>query len=37
MDATDWDTDEFDRHLHVNLTGMSNALAAVLGRVAKPS
>jgi NADP-dependent 3-hydroxy acid dehydrogenase YdfG/uncharacterized protein YndB with AHSA1/START domain len=31
MDATDWDTDEFDRHLHVNLTGMSNALAAVLG------
>jgi NAD(P)-dependent dehydrogenase (short-subunit alcohol dehydrogenase family) len=30
MDPSDWDTDVFDRHLQVNLTGMSNAIAAVL-------
>jgi NAD(P)-dependent dehydrogenase (short-subunit alcohol dehydrogenase family) len=30
MDARTWDTDVFDRHLQVNLVGMSNAIAAVL-------
>jgi NAD(P)-dependent dehydrogenase (short-subunit alcohol dehydrogenase family) len=30
MDPADWDTDLFDRHVRVNLTGMSNAIAAVL-------
>jgi NAD(P)-dependent dehydrogenase (short-subunit alcohol dehydrogenase family) len=30
MDPIDWDTDLFDTHMHVNLTGMSNAIAAVL-------
>ncbi len=30
MDPGDWDTDLFDRHVQVNLTGMSNAIAAVL-------
>jgi len=30
MDPADWDTDVFDQHLRVNLTGMSNAIAAVL-------
>ena len=30
MDPADWDTDVFDQHLQVNLTGMSNAIAAVL-------
>jgi NADP-dependent 3-hydroxy acid dehydrogenase YdfG/uncharacterized protein YndB with AHSA1/START domain len=30
MDATEWDTAEFDRHLQVNLAGLSNTLAAVL-------
>ena len=30
MDPSDWDTDVFDRHIQVNLTGMSNAIAAVL-------
>jgi NAD(P)-dependent dehydrogenase (short-subunit alcohol dehydrogenase family) len=30
MDPGDWDTDVFDRHIQVNLTGMSNAIAAVL-------
>ena len=30
MDPADWDTDLFDQHLRVNLTGMSNAIAAVL-------
>jgi NAD(P)-dependent dehydrogenase (short-subunit alcohol dehydrogenase family) len=30
MDARDWDTDVFDRHIQVNLTGMSNAIAALL-------
>ena len=30
MDPSDWDTDLFDRHVQVNLTGMSNAIAAVL-------
>jgi NAD(P)-dependent dehydrogenase (short-subunit alcohol dehydrogenase family) len=30
MDATAWDTEVFDRHLRVNLNGMSNTLAAVL-------
>jgi NAD(P)-dependent dehydrogenase (short-subunit alcohol dehydrogenase family) len=30
MDATAWDTEVFDRHLRVNLGGMSNTLAAVL-------
>lgn len=29
-DVDSWDTDDFDRHLKVNLTGMSNAIAAVL-------
>jgi NADP-dependent 3-hydroxy acid dehydrogenase YdfG/carbon monoxide dehydrogenase subunit G len=29
-DATAWDTEEFDRHLQVNLSGLSNTLAAVL-------
>ena len=29
-DLQAWDTDEFDRHVRVNLTGMSNAVAAVL-------
>jgi NAD(P)-dependent dehydrogenase (short-subunit alcohol dehydrogenase family) len=30
MDPADWDTDVFDQHLRVNLTGTSNAIAAVL-------
>jgi NAD(P)-dependent dehydrogenase (short-subunit alcohol dehydrogenase family) len=30
MDPADWDTEVFDRHVHVNLCGMSNAIAAVL-------
>jgi NAD(P)-dependent dehydrogenase (short-subunit alcohol dehydrogenase family) len=30
MDPGDWDTDVFDRHIQVNLTGMSNSIAAVL-------
>jgi NAD(P)-dependent dehydrogenase (short-subunit alcohol dehydrogenase family) len=30
MDPADWDTGVFDEHLRVNLTGMSNAIAAVL-------
>jgi NAD(P)-dependent dehydrogenase (short-subunit alcohol dehydrogenase family) len=30
MDPSDWDTDVFDRHIQVNLTGMSNAIAAIL-------
>jgi NAD(P)-dependent dehydrogenase (short-subunit alcohol dehydrogenase family) len=30
MDPASWDTEVFDRHLAVNLTGMSNAIAAVL-------
>jgi NAD(P)-dependent dehydrogenase (short-subunit alcohol dehydrogenase family) len=30
MTATDWDTETFDRHVQVNLVGMSNAIAAVL-------
>jgi NAD(P)-dependent dehydrogenase (short-subunit alcohol dehydrogenase family) len=30
MDAGAWDTEVFDRHLRVNLTGMSNVFAAVL-------
>ncbi len=30
MDPSDWDTELFDRHMQVNLTGMSNAIAAVL-------
>lgn len=30
MTAAQWDADAFDRHLQVNLGGMSNALAAVL-------
>jgi NAD(P)-dependent dehydrogenase (short-subunit alcohol dehydrogenase family) len=30
MDPRSWDTDVFDRHLQVNLTGMSNSIAAVL-------
>jgi NAD(P)-dependent dehydrogenase (short-subunit alcohol dehydrogenase family) len=30
MDPTDWDTEVFDQHLRVNLSGMSNAIAAVL-------
>jgi NAD(P)-dependent dehydrogenase (short-subunit alcohol dehydrogenase family) len=30
MDATAWDTEVFDQHLRVNLSGMSNTLAAVL-------
>jgi short-subunit dehydrogenase len=30
MDPADWDTDVFDQHLRVNLTGMSNSIAAVL-------
>ena len=30
MTATDWDTEAFDRHVQVNLIGMSNAIAAVL-------
>ena len=29
-DPFDWDTDDFDRHLSVNLTGTSNTIAAVL-------
>ena len=29
-DVHAWDTGDFDRHLQVNLTGMSNAIAAVL-------
>ncbi len=30
MDPSNWDTELFDRHMQVNLTGMSNAIAAVL-------
>lgn len=30
MDPSAWDTELFDKHLRVNLTGMSNTLAAVL-------
>ena len=30
MDAHAWDTEEFDRHVQVNLVGMSNTIAAVL-------
>jgi NAD(P)-dependent dehydrogenase (short-subunit alcohol dehydrogenase family) len=30
MDPADWDTSVFDQHVRVNLTGMSNAIAAVL-------
>ena len=30
MDARAWDTDVFDRHIQVNLVGMSNAIGAVL-------
>jgi len=30
MSANDWDTEIFDRHVQVNLIGMSNAIAAVL-------
>ena len=30
MAATDWDTEAFDRHVQVNLIGMSNAISAVL-------
>lgn len=30
MDPADWDTETFDRHVHVNLCGMSNTIAAVL-------
>lgn len=30
MDAHAWNTEVFDRHLQVNLAGMSNAIAAVL-------
>jgi NAD(P)-dependent dehydrogenase (short-subunit alcohol dehydrogenase family) len=30
MNPADWDTGLFDRHVQVNLTGMSNAIAAVL-------
>lgn len=30
MTATDWDTEIFDRHVQVNLIGMSNSIAAVL-------
>jgi NAD(P)-dependent dehydrogenase (short-subunit alcohol dehydrogenase family) len=30
MDPADWDTEVFDQHLRVSLTGMSNAIAAVL-------
>ena len=30
MNATDWDTEIFNRHVQVNLIGMSNSIAAVL-------
>ena len=30
MNADDWDTETFDRHVQVNLIGMSNAIGAVL-------
>ena len=30
LDPADWDTRVFDQHIQVNLTGMSNAIAAVL-------
>jgi NAD(P)-dependent dehydrogenase (short-subunit alcohol dehydrogenase family) len=30
MTASDWDTETFNRHVQVNLIGMSNAIAAVL-------
>jgi len=30
MDPADWDTQIFDQHIRVNLTGMSNAIAAIL-------
>lgn len=32
-DAANWDTESFDRHVQVNLVGMSNAIAAVLPRM----
>jgi NAD(P)-dependent dehydrogenase (short-subunit alcohol dehydrogenase family) len=30
MNPADWDTEVFDQHIRVNLTGMSNSIAAVL-------
>ena len=30
IDPADWDTEVFDQHIRVNLTGMSNSIAAVL-------
>ena len=33
MTASGWDTGTFDRHVQVNLIGMSNAIAAVLPRM----
>jgi len=30
MNPQDWDTEVFDQHIRVNLTGMSNSIAAVL-------
>jgi NAD(P)-dependent dehydrogenase (short-subunit alcohol dehydrogenase family) len=30
MSGTDWDTESFNRHVQVNLIGMSNSIAAVL-------
>jgi len=30
MSASEWDTESFNRHVQVNLVGMSNAIAAVL-------
>ena len=30
MNPADWDTDVFDHHIRVNLTGMSNSIAALL-------
>ena len=30
MSASDWDTETFNRHVQVNLIGMSNAIAAIL-------
>ncbi len=33
MDVTAWDTEVFDQHLRVNLSGMSNVVAAVLPRM----
>jgi NAD(P)-dependent dehydrogenase (short-subunit alcohol dehydrogenase family) len=38
MDPAEWDTEVFDRHIRVNLTGMSNSIAAVLpGMLARRS